>query len=151
MKIVHFVDEFLALADEAFRSSDGHSRHWWPKWAKKEALTVTDRVVAEGREVEVTDWSRYYKAFNVSEGKPGQVRVSTFYYPLWKSSVNGIAVETGSDDEGAIVIPVDSNASRVDLRFEEPTIVKAAGWTSLLSCRLLRFVNAKLNYTRSLP
>jgi hypothetical protein len=125
--------EFLAMADEAFRSSNNHSRHWWPKWAKKEALTVTDPVVAEGRDVEVTDWSRYNRAFKISEGQPTQVRVATFYYPLWRASVNGIAVETGSDDGGAIVIPVDSNASRVDLRFEEPTIVKAAGWTSLLS------------------
>lgn len=94
--------EFHNMADMAFRSAQKHSQHWRPKWAKQAALDVSDRVMAPGRYVEVTGWDRYHRAFNVGAGEPGQIRVSTFYYPNWKASVNGQSVQVGMDENGAI-------------------------------------------------
>ena len=99
---------------------------WWPTWAKDKAFANNERVMAGGREVEITDWDGESKEFIVQSGEPVSIGVKNFYYPLWKATVNGHPAEVGMDDNGAITIPVSNEVSRVHLYFEESLINNVA-------------------------
>jgi hypothetical protein len=99
---------------------------WWPTWAKEKAFDNTEKVVAADRKVDITNWSTESKEFIVQPGQPMNVRIQSFYYPRWKATENGRAIEIGMDENGAMTIPVSNEVSRVHLYFEEPLIIKAS-------------------------
>jgi len=117
---------------------------WWPTWAREGAFENTERVVAGNRRVDISGWDRESKEFVVHPGERLNVGVQLFYYPLWKATVNGQAVEIGKDENGAMTIPISGEASRVRLYFEEPLVNNAAyvvsGFTWLAPLFLLGFV-----------
>jgi len=120
---------------------------WWPIWAKEEAFKNTERVVAGNRKVEISDWKQELKEFVVQPGEPINIGVQLFYYPLWKATVNGRAVEIGKDDNGVMTIPIAGEASTVRLYFEEPLVNNAAyvvsAFTWLVPLFLLVFVYSR--------
>jgi hypothetical protein len=99
---------------------------WWPIWAKEEAFENREKVVASDRKVDIAYWDRESKEFVVQPGEPTNVGVRSFYYPRWKATVNDRVAEIGRDENGAITIPVSSEASRVRLYFEEPLSIKVS-------------------------
>lgn len=105
---------------------------WWPTWAKPEALDIREKVTAEGRQVDVVDWDPMSRAFLVGKGEPIDVRIATFYYPHWKASVNGVAVNVVPDRFGAISIPIPSRDSVVSLSFREPLLNRFATLLSMI-------------------
>ena len=104
---------------------------WWPIWATQEALDTDGQFDAEGREVEVQSWESTSKTIVVADGKPTNLRVPVFYYPHWKAEVNGKAVVVERDQFGLIAIPVEEGVKSIHLYFEEPLIIKLAGYLSL--------------------
>ncbi len=113
---------------------------WWPIWANAEAFDKPDRVLANGRNVEIARWKRTDRSFEVAKGSPADIRVATFYYPHWQATVNGQTVEVDKDENGAMVIPVGADDSAVRLYFEEPILNKAFSWISLISWLALGLV-----------
>jgi hypothetical protein len=110
---------------------------WWPSWAKEGAFENQERVTAENRFVEVTSWESEAKTFTVQQGEPVNLRVATFYYPYWKATINDQEAKVAMDENGAILIPVSTAASKIHLYFEEPFIYKIALWLSLSTWVLL--------------
>jgi hypothetical protein len=93
---------------------------WWPTWARDKAFDRSEKVIAGGRNVEIADWVLESKEFVVQPGDAINVRVKILYYPHWKATVNDRVTEIGMDENGAITIPVSSEASKVSLHFVEP-------------------------------
>jgi hypothetical protein len=106
---------------------------WWPIWAKEEAFEVTDRISASGRSFSITAWDNSSRIFVVEAGEPIDARIATFYYPHWRSEVNGIEVPVGMDENGTITIPLTSETSDVRLYFREPSFLRVAKNVSLIA------------------
>jgi hypothetical protein len=125
---------------------------WWPIWAKKEAFDDPTKINSEDRTVQVTQWEPENREFVVSEGKAINIRIATFYYPYWKATVNDSSAEVSMDDNGSILIPIPSDASKVQLYFEEPSyyriakFISAVAWMCIgcyLGLRILRKLNQR--------
>ena len=98
---------------------------WWPIWAKREAFDNTKQADSGMRGATVDEWTNRSRAFSISAGQAGDLRVATFFHPYWKSTVNGIAVPVKHDDNGAILIPLPTEAAEVHLYFQEPPFLGA--------------------------
>ncbi len=125
---------------------------WWTIWSKPEALAVKEKVLIDGRQTTIIDWEREKKAFEISEGNNGLAKISVFYYPLWKATVNEKPVDLEKDSNGAILIPVSKEKSRVVLYFQEPLSVRIAGYFSLFTWLLLAvlLILKKSNFQNSI-
>jgi len=110
---------------------------WWPIWAKREAFDNTKQADTGMRGASVEEWTSRSRAFSVPAGQPGDLRVATFFHPYWKSTVNGIAVPVQHDDNGAILIPLPTEAAEVHLYFQEPPYLSAAKIISFLAWAVL--------------
>ena len=113
-------------------------RCWWPTWSSERAFGDLETVKADGRLVTVSLWEREHRVFTVSDGRPADLRVATWYYPYWHANVDGTQVPVGKDEFGTIQIPVKAGPTRVELEFVEPfflsaaKVVSAITWVSLL-------------------
>lgn len=110
---------------------------WWPVWAEPKQLRSTDKVSAEGRNIEAVRSARTETSFTAESGDPVNVRIATFYYPYWTAEVNGSMAEVFSSEEGTILIPIPSERSDVRLFFKEPLFLRAAGYVSITIWLLL--------------
>lgn len=128
----------LAPRDKYYESvvskrSEESCKCWWPTWAEKAAFDNAEKVSAYDREVNITAWNKISRSFNVSAGNPTEVRVATFYYPYWKATVNGKAVELSKDENGALLVPVPADAASVNIYFEEPGFYRVAAYLSIMA------------------
>ena len=124
-------EDFYKLSVDT-RDSEG-CECWWPKWAQRGALENRELVSAGGREVVITRWEPVRREFTIGEGEPMKIRAATFFYPYWKGKVNDQPVEIGKDENGALVVPIQDEPSRVEIYFEEPTQLKIAWYISFIS------------------
>ena len=81
----------------------------------------------------ITRWEPVRREFTIGEGEPMKIRAATFFYPYWKGKVNDQPVEIGKDENGALVVPIQDEPSRVEIYFEEPTQLKIAWYISFIS------------------
>ncbi len=125
------------LTDESYEC-------WWTIWSKRKAFETTEKVVADGRNVNIISWESETKNFDISEGEAVNARIATFYYPHWKAIVNGQEVELLKDENGVILLPLPKEKSTVSLSFEEPTKVKIAEKISLAAWVMLILVSGFL-------
>ncbi len=131
---------------------------WWPIWAKAEAFANKERVTAAGRSVEIDSWENTNRSFHIAAGDPENVRVATFYYPLWAAEVNGSSVPVGKAEDGTMLIPLPPEPANVTLEFREPAvygiakIVSAIAWLlilgSLVFLSFKRFPEEKFEFPR---
>ena len=63
--------------------------------------------------------------------------VSTFYYPNWRVRGNGQNLQVSYDDDGAIIIPITTADSRVELHFQETAMTRIATWFSAAAWLIL--------------
>ena len=120
---------------------------WWSIWAKSGAFNNKEKIFASNRQTTIISWKPEIVA-KVNEGLETKVRISTFYYPHWKATVNEIPVTVEKDENGVILIPVPAEESNVKLYFEEPLIVKIACFLSILGWI---FLSASLSYCKIKP
>jgi 6-pyruvoyl-tetrahydropterin synthase related domain len=114
--------EFEAILNERNIAPGTSFAAWLPVWARSEALAIPDKVIAGNRPVEIKDWRADQREFRIGGGPESMARVATFYYPLWKATVNDESVKPGMDENGAIIIPISTAVSEVRLSFEEPPL-----------------------------
>jgi hypothetical protein len=139
--------------DRSVAFSDGETfEGWWPVWARRQAFSNRDKVVAGNRQVEISKWAPTHRIFNVAQGPDGSVEVSTFYYPHWKATVDGTLVEVNHNSDGAIALEIPSTAVSVELKFIEPPIVtisklgSALAWLLAIVFLLFSFVRRQQSY-----
>ena len=110
---------------------------WWPIWANEKALQTASQVDADGRGISITNWERQDRRFEVAAGPAVDARVATFYYPLWRATLNGQSVGINKDENGAITIPLSAEQTNVHLYFQEPRVNGVALWISILTWVIL--------------
>jgi hypothetical protein len=131
-------EDFYKLSVDT-RDSEG-CECWWPKWAKRNALENRELVSARGRDVVITKWEPVRREFTIGEGEPMKIRLGTFFYPYWKGRVNDREVEIDKDENGVLVVPIQNERSRVEVYFEEPTLIKIALYVSFVSWTAMSIV-----------
>jgi hypothetical protein len=92
-------------------------RCWWPTWGDSRAFNQTERLVAGDRTTEIGSWADEARSFSVGPGSPGDVQIATFWYPYWKATINGEAVDTRPDQYGAMLVSLPAERSNVTLEF----------------------------------
>ena len=103
---------------------------WWTIWTRKEFVENKEKVSAENRNIQIEKWSATEKIFDISAGNSDQARVAVFYHPNWKAFVNNSPAAVKSDADGAVLIPLTAENSRIQLIFQEPPAVRVSQWIS---------------------
>ena len=97
---------------------------WWPVWAKRSGRSITDRVTANRRPVEIISWNRLERTFAIEPGETAIVQVRTYYYPHWQVIHNNVRMPAYPDDNGLLSFKIEPDGSQITLKFEEPLSVK---------------------------
>jgi hypothetical protein len=121
---------------------------WWPVWARQDGFALNAQPSAEGRQIDKALLNGPAKLINVASGHPGTLVVPIFYYPHWKATVNGTAVDVSPNENGVISVPITGEAALVCLWFVEPFRNLVAGWISLtlwLAFGIMVFLNCGLS------
>jgi len=105
--------------------------YWFPIWASSSAKRMADEVEAAGRPVVVQSWSPERRVFQVPAGAATEARVRAFYYPHWTARSGEKLLSTRADRDGALVISLPSDATTVELAFNEPPRSRMSSWASL--------------------
>ena len=117
---------------------------WWTNWTRQEVFGIKEKVLAENRASTIERWTATEKEFQVAEGAAGQARAAVFYHPNWTALVNGAQTRLSPDENGAVLIPLPAQESKVRLVFQEPfavktgQIVSAFVWLGLIAAGFLR-------------
>jgi len=85
-------------------------------------------VEAGDRQVLINNWGSEHRSFEVSAGTASEVRLRTFYYPLWVASNAGHVLPTRPDSDGALLIslPDSQTPTAINLDFCEPLRARVA-------------------------
>jgi uncharacterized membrane protein len=111
--------------------------YWIPVWAKPHPREMKREVEAGDATVTINNWAPEHRSFAVAPGAAKELRVRTFYYPLWVASNAGQLLATRPDSDGALLISLPgktSSSTSVSLDFREPrrtrvaVAVSAFGW-----------------------
>ena len=127
---------------------------WRTTWADSKAFERSEKVIANSRNVQISQWNDTTRKFIVEKGQPTDVRIATFYYPYWKAEVNNNFVEIEKDENGAMLIPIPAEIATVNLYFQEPLAIKIASNVSIIVWLLIFFaflylLQPKLTYFKS--
>jgi hypothetical protein len=101
---------------------------------------MQSEVEAGDRQVSINNWSPEHRRLEVSRGNATELRVRTFYYPLWVASSSGQVLFTRPDSDGALLISLPGNftdATPVNLDFREPRRTHVAAALSAFSWLLI--------------
>jgi len=96
------------------------AEYWRPVWAKEAALLNRSQVSIDGRDPDIETWETETRKFTISEGKAGQARIGTYYYPHWRAEVNNIPTTVEINKEGVMIVAIPAERSEVTLHFDEP-------------------------------
>jgi len=111
--------------------------YWIPIWAKSHPREMASEVEAGDAPVKINSWTPEHRSFAVATGAAKELRVRTFYYPLWVASSAAQLLSTRPDSDGALLITLPGNTSSptsVSVDFREPrrtrvaVAVSALGW-----------------------
>jgi hypothetical protein len=121
---------------------------WLPVWAAASAQNKPSyekctppaagaKVEAAGRTIHITQWSDTKRTFEVEAGQPVEAHIATFYYPHWKTIVNGQAQPTQLASDGALAVSLPATATNVTLEFREPARTKFSAGAAIISWTLV--------------
>lgn len=110
---------------------------WFPFWARGEPTEMPEEAVAEGRQIILKHWSPEHRSYAISEGAGSEVRIRTYYYPLWVATASGQKLPTHPASDGALLITVPSQAVSFDLDFREPPRAFVSSVVSIVASLLL--------------
>ena len=116
-------------------------RHFIPVWVpdSNQIYKMKDLVDADGRKITIDSWEPEHRAFHIEGGPLAEVRIHTFYYPLWSPTSDGHLLPTKPAEDGALVISVPPEAGTIMLDFREPPrvqrmrVVSALGWLLIVA------------------
>jgi len=126
----NLMDDSFVITNEELQNAVNTNSHrptfdvWQTIWAKKAAFSVKEKVITNGRDYEIYEWDGFKKRVRIDSGEAQNVRLAVSYYPHWRATLNGMPVEVSKSDDGAIMIPVRSDESVIDLKFVEPLSIK---------------------------
>jgi hypothetical protein len=139
----HVVREAKFLSKSQFDSALTDVRgtasinYWFPVWANSKPQEMASKVEAPDRSAAINSWEPEHRTFSVGEGKAGEVRVKTFYYPHWTATSAGQTLATRPDTDGALLISVPASQTQVNLDFREPLKSRVSSWASVAGFLLI--------------
>lgn len=98
----------------------------------------------------VQQWQAEHRAIIANATAPGSVVLRLFNYPLWKVSVNGQSVQTGTvDHTGQMMVPISAGENLIQIQFVEGWDRKVGAIISIcaLAIVILLFVK-RLHYAQ---
>jgi hypothetical protein len=110
-----------------------------PVWARNVDRLLSEKneavsVIAGSAVVRVLSWKSQSRILGITAHSPATLRLSTFYYPGWKASIDGrrsqIRIESKS---GAMLLDVPQGEHTVDLKFTDIPIRSFSRSVSLIS------------------
>jgi hypothetical protein len=113
---------------------------WYPKWATVNDPGPSEQVTVADREMTVDSWGAEHRSFHVGPGHAGDARIRTFYYPLWIAAVEGKALPTRADSDGAMLISLPAEAVSVDLALRRPVRYRVAAAVGLVCWIFILFL-----------
>ena len=114
-------------------------KYWVPVWANPHPKEMKTEVEAGDRQVVINHWGSEHRSFEVSPGITSELRLRTFYYPLWIASAGGQVLPTRPDSDGALLIslPRNQTPTAINLDFSEPLRTRVAAGVSVLGWLLI--------------
>ncbi|MEO7971668.1 MAG: 6-pyruvoyl-tetrahydropterin synthase-related protein [bacterium] len=103
-----------------------------PVWVSGKPRTMLQPVEAQGRDVQMNEWSDKHRSFQLGAGATTEARLRTFYYPYWQATADGNRLATRPADDGALLVTLPQTATTVKVDFVEPTSTYVAGASSVL-------------------
>ncbi|MFT3745890.1 MAG: hypothetical protein QM785_16575 [Pyrinomonadaceae bacterium] len=74
-----------------------------------------------GREVISTNIQTHHRHFTFAAGQPTEIRIRTYYYPIWKATIttsNGTSIaETKMAEDGTLLISVPAESCEISVDF----------------------------------
>lgn len=103
-------------------------RYWIPVWASPHPKEMKSEVEAGDRQVVINTWGPEHRSFEVFPGTASEVRLRTFYYPLWVATNAGQVLPTRPDSDGALLVSLPDNYTPavINLDFREPLRARVA-------------------------
>ncbi len=111
---------------------------WLPVGAKelKDITPIKEDVEAGIRQVKINNWESERRNFSISAGDESEVKVKTYFYPLWHAFRidNGekMPLPLSKDKDGIMTISIPSNALNIELLIVENKIVSFFSWISAI-------------------
>lgn len=106
---------------------------WWTIWARKEIFQVKDKISAGDRDVRIKTWTATEREFQIAPGEAANARIAVFHHPNWKATINDAPVEIEPDANGAVLIPLSSQAAEIKLLFRESAAVQIGRFASVFA------------------
>ncbi len=128
---------------------------WLPRAAKeiKDLQPLNGQIDAGARRVTVTDWQSHRRIFSVAAGSETQIRLQSYFYPLWRAFIiqNGqkIQTETAQAEDGTLLVRIPNEQINVEVYFVEPPrtkislLIAAFGWTMIFALLIIGFAKSK--------
>jgi len=117
--------------------------YWIPIWANSHPREMASEVEAGVAPVKINSWTPEHRSFAVAPGAAKELRVRTFYYPLWVASSAAQLLSTRPDSDGALLITLPGNTSSstsVSVDFREPRRTRVAVAVSVLGWLFIGFM-----------
>lgn len=122
---------------------------WWTTWTRSPIFGENPAISIPNRNAQIDEWTAEKREITVQSGEPSKLRVSTFYYPYWKAQINDKNAEVFADENGAILLEIPAEESKVKIEFEEPFYIKNAVWLSLLGWFFIALMMSFLIFKKS--
>jgi hypothetical protein len=153
-----FVDRYLVPA--RIKTLVDPILEYTPIWARDIKTIMSEEenkrisVVSGSASTEVSLWQAERRRIVVKSSEPSTLRISTFYYPGWKASIDGrgiqIRIERGS---GAMLLNIPEGEHTVELKFTDTPLRSFSKYVSLISffAIILLAVVSRRRRDRTLP
>lgn len=124
---------------------------WLPRGARefKDLVPLEGKADAGKRQVTITDWQAQKRNFSIEAGDETQVRLRSYYYPLWQAfaitNEGRTPLTVGKAEDGTLLITIPPESVDVELNFVEPSSTKisivaaAFGWMAALALLAMSF------------
>ena len=141
-------NEFAARLEEIH---GGRSfNEWLPPGANelKDLQPLSGQIDPGDRHVISATWQTHKRRFVLAEGDTTQIRLRSYYYPLWHATVLGTRQSTPTSQalDGTLLVAVPRESCEIEVTFSEPPrtaisfIISALGWTFAFVLLLFEFL-----------
>jgi hypothetical protein len=114
-------------------------KDYLPVWAREfnNVAKMNERVESGSRQVIIKTWEPEHRSFHVDPGSETNLRVRTYFYPHWTARAEGRVLPTSATSDGLLQVSLPSQATDIELTFEQPNRVRVFEIVSLLSWALI--------------
>ena len=134
-----FREEFLTdiIYSEKIRDYLTPTIEYIPRWVDinklmSEETSIPVSFISGKGQYELLDWKSAKRVIKVKAATPVELRISTFYYPGWKATINGIETPVRVENHtGAMMIDIPDGEHILVMTFEDTLLRNIAKFISI--------------------